>query len=114
MSRVVYLRHLGVPCALSSSQVLPGGPGRAAPRLSLWGTDADATTSPREIVVQTPSGMRTLPCDRPTFGSFSEADAAPMSELLQGSLGLPHVVGVVRRDAELVWLVDLNRWQGSC
>ena len=37
----------------------------------------------------------------------------PLSDLLIADLGMPHLVGAIDENGEVVWLIDLTRWRSN-
>ena len=113
---VLRTSHRGIVCALPADQVLGAVDDVAGQMLQLWpepaarGMPQAADTDGRVLMVATSAGSRPLRCLEPKLVELPAGAAQRLSPVLKGVLGLPHVVGWMELDGELVWLVDLMRW----
>jgi hypothetical protein len=107
MSRVIFLRHAGVDCAIPAEQARLAARGeQEGEPLLLFGREAGSGED-RTLWVDTSAGIRRIACAEATFGMLESESVFPLPELLRDELRLPHVVGVASTPRGIVWLVDL-------
>ena len=113
MGEVVFLRHQGIRCAVPAHQVTGATMASDGDNLQLFDQTGATDRIARCLAVTTPEGTRPLPCEDARFGTIEESKMLPLSDLLAEELRLPHLVGAMGEDEEIVWLIDLTRWRSN-
>jgi hypothetical protein len=140
MVELLFLSHVGVPCALPSRQVVEAddadetedwvsfwsvvqpaqnaaavnapvdGPEAPGVEKSVKKQEITAERAPRALRIISALGPRWIRASHARLISVPAGQIYEITPLLREALPLPHVVGLAEVQGELVWLVDARRF----